>query len=235
MFRDPRDAALQQADDLRRELDTVRAENAAMREHILAKAGTSPFRTVLEPYRRPIEQLTPGQRVAFGHHSVRTFPVWALVVLHVLTFGLSSLVHFGLQNDRLPNVAHDDPSGAKAIGFSFIPYFNLYWIVFSWLRLTDRVNFQFRLRGRAPPVSRGYVTFCAVVTAILPLFIPFGVLASIFAVAQMRKALNEIAAMPPVEADTPARVRADVSVTDEPEAVDRSKIDGGGSEVAKVS
>jgi hypothetical protein len=56
----------------------------------------------------------------------------------------------GLQHDRLPQIERDDPSAAKAIGLSFLPYYNLYWVIFNTMRLTDRINLQYRLRLSAP-------------------------------------------------------------------------------------
>ena len=87
-------------------------------------------------------------------------PPWAVVVLTILTLGLFGTIYLHLKHNRLPKVKADDPSNGKAIGFMFIPLFGIYWYFFAWLRLVDRINLQFRLRGHEAPISRGQVKGC---------------------------------------------------------------------------
>jgi hypothetical protein len=78
---------------------------------------------------------------------------WVFVLLSIVTFGIFGTVYLQLKQDKLPAVKPDDPSAAKAIGFMFIPLFNLYWYFVVWRRLVDRINFQYRLRGCPSPIS----------------------------------------------------------------------------------
>ena len=70
------------------------------------------------------------------------FPVAASVLLHFITLGLFSFFHLNLLHGKLPKVRPDDPSAGKAIGFMFIPFFNFYWVFFSYNRLCLRVDEQ---------------------------------------------------------------------------------------------
>jgi hypothetical protein len=98
--------------------------------------------------------LDAEQRERYTHHNLTRFPTWLVVVLHILTLGLFTVVYQGLKLSKLPLVKHDDFTAGKGIGFNFIPFFNLYWVFRFVLAVTDRLNFQFRLRGQPPPISR---------------------------------------------------------------------------------
>ena len=76
-------------------------------------------------------------------------------MLHILTLGLFTVFYQGLKLSKLPLVKPSDFTAGKGIGFNFIPFFNLYWVFRFVLDITDRLNFQFRLRGQPPPISRG--------------------------------------------------------------------------------
>lgn len=202
MFRSDRDALAGQVDDLRAENERLRAQNEAMRTDLLARreAAPAPAGSV---YKSGFAHLTPGERAALAVHSLRPFPVWALVLLHVFTLGIFSFVHFNLMHDRLPKAEHDDPSAAKGIGFWFIPYFNLYWMFFNPLRLVDRINLQYRLRGEPDAMPRGIVVAAAVIS-IIPYFAP---LAWLGAAIRMQRVVNRLAT-PPQEAAVPEAVAA---------------------------
>ena len=77
-------------------------------------------------------------------------------MLSIITLGIFGLVYMGLKHGQLPKVKSNDPGAGKAIGFWFIPFFHYYWIFVFWLRLVDRINFQYRLRGAPAPVSRNF-------------------------------------------------------------------------------
>lgn len=109
---------------------------------------------VYDPSVNLAQVLEPEQRARFKQHSLEHFPTWLVVVLHILTFGLFTVVYQGLKLSKLPIVKHDDFTAAKGIGFNFIPFYNLYWVFRFVLAVTDRLNFQFRLRGYPPPISR---------------------------------------------------------------------------------
>src|SRR5438874_12371470 len=67
-----------------------------------------------------------------------SFPVVAVILLHYVTCGIFPLIWLNLMHGKLPRVRADDPSAGKAIGFCFIPFFNLYWIFFTYRRLCLR-------------------------------------------------------------------------------------------------
>ena len=110
--------------------------------------------------------LTPEQREQYKQYALTRFPTWLVVVLHFLTFGLFTLIYQGLKLSKLPLVKQDDFRAGKGIGFLFIPLFNYYWVFRFVLALTDRLNFQFRLRGQRPPLSRGLALASCIVLVI---------------------------------------------------------------------
>ncbi|MDD5591620.1 MAG: hypothetical protein PHY18_06845, partial [Dehalococcoidales bacterium] len=66
-----------------------------------------------------------------------------------------------------------DFGAGRAIGFWFIPGFNLYWVFRFCLRLVDRVNFQLRLRGLKTTIGRGFVLATVIIGVISSLFLVF--------------------------------------------------------------
>lgn len=77
-----------------------------------------------------------------------------VVIFNILTLGLFWTIYCWLHHTDLPHIKEDDFTATKGIWFLFIPFFNLYWICKFWLRLVNRINFQFKLRGRELPVSK---------------------------------------------------------------------------------
>ncbi len=111
--------------------------------------------------------LSDRQRREFSQHSLMSaFSSDGVIILHILTLGVFTLIYFGLMHSRLPIIKHDDFGARRAIGFSFIPFFNLYWLFRFWLRLVDRVNFQIRLRGLPPTISRRLMLATCIVSVI---------------------------------------------------------------------
>lgn len=197
MFRDEREAMAQKLDVLDREAETLRADNDAMRAQLLAaqRGGTAWSTQPFDVYRADVSALDAGTRAALRHHSLTPFPVWLLGLLNILTFGLFPLVWLGLSHDRLPQAQSNDPTAGRAIGFAFIPYFNLYWVFFSSLRLCDRLNLQLRLRGIPELVPRGLVLATAIVSVIpyLNLLIAFPILWTL-TVCFYQRAINRLVA-----------------------------------------
>ncbi len=128
-----------------------------------------------------IEQLKQNQLSSFN-------PVVA-IILTIVTFGIFPSIFYALKHGRLPRVKDNDPSAGKAVGFQFIPYFNIYWMFVVWPRLIDRINFQFRLRGRPSPISRSFV-----ITTLILMFVLIGYLMAPVVIWQTQKAINELAA-----------------------------------------
>jgi hypothetical protein len=92
--------------------------------------------------------VAPAALATMGkHHSLATFPVAVLLLLHYLTAGLFTVFHLSMLHDRIPKLRRDDPSSTVALGLCFVPIFNLYWLGWSCRRLCLRVNEQRRLHG----------------------------------------------------------------------------------------
>ncbi len=88
------------------------------------------------------------------------------VVLHFLLSGVFTTFKLGLMHGQLPYRRHDDPTAGKAIGFLFIPFFNLYWIFFSNHRLAVRINEELAGRGLGRRVSPDLAIVACVLTLI---------------------------------------------------------------------
>ena len=146
----------------------------------------------VSPYKMP-EALTPEDKAYLRQHRLESFPAGLAVFLHLITFGVFSIIHFGLQHDKLPQAKHDDPSAAKAIGFNFIPYFNLYWAIFQPIRLTDRLNLQDRIRDRPDGTDRGLMITLAIFGMIPYLNILLGVPLYTIGVYKLQKQINRLA------------------------------------------
>lgn len=145
--------------------------------------------------------LTPEQRELYKQHTLTSFPTGAAVALNIvlfpLTFGIFTMIFNLLRHDRFPKVKPDDPSAGKAIGLMFIPFYNLYWQFVAWPRLAQRINFQFRLRGRPSPISEGLVRTTLIlnlVTGFILVTFPIVWVLAIILVAQSQSAINELAA-----------------------------------------
>lgn len=153
-------------DQLSRESERLKVTSSAMREEIVALRRALATHSSLNVYQAAAATLGPGERTALGEHQLEFFPVWAIAVLHLLTFGLFSVIFFGVQQGRMPRAAPDDPSTASSIGYHFIPFFGLYWIFFNSLRLCERLTLQFRLRGVEESAPSGLVLASAILSVI---------------------------------------------------------------------
>jgi hypothetical protein len=141
-----------------------------------------------------LDQLSREQRERFMAHRLTTYPIWLLIILHFLTLGLFTFIYQGLHFSKLPHAREDDFDSGKAIGFMFIPIYSLYWTFRFVHSLIDRVNFQLRLRGRQPRISRGLGTTSAIFS-VIPYFGPlvtYVILMPIVA-GQVQSAVNELA------------------------------------------
>ncbi len=194
-FRDDRDAQVFANEALRRECEQLRGENRALRDTVGQLSGYARPQDPRSLYVTGPATLTDGQRVLLGEHGLQAFPPWAAALLHVLTLGVSSLVLFGSMHGRLPRVAIDDPTTGRAIGLMFVPYFDMYWVFFAPLRLADRINLQFALRGDDRRVWKWPIALGASLS-LLMYFIP---VAWLIAVYQTQKRVNELVALGPVK------------------------------------
>jgi hypothetical protein len=143
------------------------------------------------------------QRARLMQHNLKSFPTWLVVVLHILTFGLFTLFYQGLKLSKLPLVRTNDFRAGKGIGFNFIPFFNLYWVFRFVLAVTDRINFQFRLRGQPPPVSRELALASCIVHVIPYINIVGWLTLEPIVAAQWQSATNKLVRYWPADAASP--------------------------------
>ena len=201
MYRNDDDAHFQRLQVADREAAELRRENEAMRKQLVHQQklqATAPP-TLYNAYKTDLSRLPPDARAPLAFHRIRRFPVWAAGVLNFITLGFFGLIHFSLLHNALPKAAHNDPSGGKAIGFSFIPYFNMYWVFFNSLRLCDRLDLQYRVRDRKPKAPRGMMIACSVVTVIPYLNLILMPILWTIGVCRLQSVVNEVADMDPHE------------------------------------
>jgi hypothetical protein len=168
--------------------------------HTAAAAPTLavPGYSVTNPYDKHynLQAVPEEQRREWMRHELKGFPSWVVVVLSILTFGIFGTIYHGLKHSKLPKVRDDDFGALKGLLFLLIPFFNLYWVFVFWLRLVDRINFQHRLRGGAPPINRD-LTLWTVILTIASFIIPFAGLASsimaLILAGQIQTAANQLA------------------------------------------
>jgi hypothetical protein len=201
MYRDDRDAMMIRLNELSRESDRLRSSSSAMREELLQLRRAMSLQPSGNVYKGA--PLGPGERLALGAHQLEKFPVWAVALLHVLTLGLFSIIFLGMQHGKLPRAAEDDPTTGTAIGFSFIPAFNLYWMFFSPLRLCDRLTLQYRVRGLEEKGPHGIVLAAAICT-VLPV-LPFCLVSILvlwcIASCMLQSSINRLVDLGAVEPD----------------------------------
>ncbi|MBW2987365.1 hypothetical protein KY336_02330 [Candidatus Woesearchaeota archaeon] len=122
-----------------------------------------------------IKKLSAKQKSKFKKHSLKYFPAAVSIILHIITMGIFTIIFYGVQHGKFPKAHPKDFGTGKAIGFMFIPFFNYYWLFMFWLRMADRINFQFKLRNKTPRVEKGLVIATCVIQ-----FIPYVGLLSYF-------------------------------------------------------
>jgi hypothetical protein len=142
--------------------------------------------------------LTPQEREAYKQNLLSPgMAPWLVVVLSAVTYGIFGSVYLQLKQSRLPVVKPDDPRAGKAIGFLFIPFFNVYWYFVVWRRLADRLNFQYRLRGLPEPIDRSRMTIAQAVVVGAFFFFPPALIVGwiwvLFFAARIQSASNELA------------------------------------------
>jgi hypothetical protein len=161
MYRDDQNAMVSRLEALAK----TEQLNEALKSELLELRRAASMTAGGDPYVN-LRTLGPAERVTLGEHQLDSFPVWAAGLLHLCTFGLFSIIFYGIQQGKMPRAAHNDPTTGQAIGFQFIPFFNLYWTFFNSLRLCDRITLQYRLRGVNEEAPRGLVLAAAVCSVI---------------------------------------------------------------------
>lgn len=207
MYRDDQEAALQRAESATRENDQLKRENDAMRQALVQQAPAPPTYAVMQPaaiYPNLDPRYLPiPERARLANHGLEPFSAVAAVFLNFITLGIFGFFYYSAKHGRLPVAAANDPSAGKAIGFSFIPYFNvLYWNFFNSRRLCDRLDLQLRLRGLPNAAPKGLMTAMAVLMIIpyLGWAINWFILGPIMA-GRLQSTINRVAALPPAQFD----------------------------------
>ena len=90
-------------------LSKTEQQNEAMGRELLELRPALATTPVGDLYTNGIQHVGPGERAALGAHQLEEFPVWAAGLLHLCTFGLFSLIFYGIQQGRMPRAAANDP------------------------------------------------------------------------------------------------------------------------------
>jgi hypothetical protein len=151
-----------------------------------------------------IQRDTPPPAHRLVHAPIGQFLLW-----NTLTFGVFGTIYLNLLHGRLPRTRPGDPSAGRAIGFLFIPFFNLYWVFFTYRRLVDRLDEQRACRGLPPTGLRDLATNLGIATVaavllwflIIPGLVQWLLVLPLFLTRVLRdvNALVEMGAQPPAD------------------------------------
>lgn len=207
MYRDDQEALHQRLEGTSREAERLRRENESMRAAVGRMQIAGPSSTLALPPSAiysviDVRAIPLEERARLATHSLETFPVWAIGVLHVITLGLFPLIHFSMMHDRLPKASSNDPGAGKAFWFHFIPYYNLYWVFFNSLRLCDRLSFQMKLRGLSERAPRGLLLAASIIWVIpyVNIFLGWFIMWTI-AACVLQSCVNRVASLSPMDWD----------------------------------
>ncbi|GEM_PF-1918031 len=126
-------------------------------------------------------------------HQLTKLPVAVAILLHFVTFGIFTLIWLNVMHGKICRVRTDDPSAGKAVGFCFIPFFNLYWIFFTYRRLCLRIDEQRDLYGLPPSNLSGLAT-TACIFQIIPyinFLLGYTIFTPIF-IGMMQSSVNQL-------------------------------------------
>jgi hypothetical protein len=159
------------------------------------------------PTQAPVAPSQPvgyysGAPIFPNGHELSDFPVVGIVLLDIFV-PIFSVIWFNLMHGKMNRNRPDDPGAGKAIGFCFIPLFNIwYWDFFTFRRLVLRVNEQRTDHGLPPADLDGLaLTTCVLYACIIPigcipilnilLILAIKVISCIF-FAKLQQAVNEL-------------------------------------------
>jgi hypothetical protein len=124
---------------------------------VLGQALSTSNKTVLAS---PEPQFRVGTVETF--HELTEFSAGLMVFFYFLTLGIFPWIYYALMHGKLPYTSKGDPSGSKAVGFLFVPFFNLYWQFVVFRRLCVRINEQRKVHGLPPSAPSGFaIVVCA--------------------------------------------------------------------------
>lgn len=101
-----------------------------------------------------LDSLDADTRAVAKHHDLTALPVWAAVLLSIITLNIFFTLYYATRHGKLPRLTREDPGAFMAVVLLFVPLVNVYWVFSCWLQLVDRLNLQLRLRGHEPTLKR---------------------------------------------------------------------------------
>ncbi|MFH1133730.1 MAG: DUF4234 domain-containing protein [Nanoarchaeota archaeon] len=148
------------------------AADGAVRSKIVevSEARAKIIEDVYQDNFKYVSELTEKEKEEYKKHKIlKPFHPALAVLLSLITFGIFALVYYGKIHGKLPRINEDDPTVNKAIGYYLIPVYNIYWQFKFWLNITDRINFQYKLRNKEVPKNRTFVKttlICSVIPGV---------------------------------------------------------------------
>ena len=114
------------------------------------------------------EWLKRSSNTAFAPQGeIKVVPVANAVIFVILTFGIYHLFWLGRIFTELHSRRATTITPGKAVGFLFIPFFNLVWVFMVWKEIGDAISRQYVSAGLRPPGTA--VVWLAPVSLILGL------------------------------------------------------------------
>jgi hypothetical protein len=158
----------------------------------MVNAGELPFLVSVIARPAAANHVAAGKSTD-GQLQLSYFPVIAILILHFMTLGIFSVVWLNLLHGKLPKKRADDPSAGRAVGFCFIPFFNFYWIFFTYRRLCLRIDEQRELSGLPPSNLRGMATTACIFLVIpsINILIGYTIISPIF-IGMMQSSVNQL-------------------------------------------
>jgi len=123
-----------------------------------------------------------------------SYPVWVMVLLTILTLGIYAYFWLSHWHGVMPKRRNDDPGTARAIGFIFIPVFNLYWQFESLLRVSTRLDEELEAAGYVDRVPKELVRWMLILNFIPYLGLVSGLVLAPIAVGVYQSRVNLLAA-----------------------------------------
>lgn len=170
-----------------------RAEGRVVEQTQILAEGSADWKP-LSAYPELAGAVVASPPAVSATHQLSAFPVALTILLHYLTCGIFTFIWLNLMHGKLPRMRPDDPSAGKAVGFCFIPFYNLYWIFFTFRRLCLRLDEQRIAYGLPPSDLRGLATAACILQVIPYVNVLFGltILTPTFA-GMLQASVNELA------------------------------------------
>ncbi len=125
---------------------------------------------------------------AFHHYSP-----WVMAGLSFFTLGIYTLFWLNHWHGVMPERRHDDPSTAKANWLLLIPFFNLYWMFVSLLRVCTRLDEELADAGVQERVPKELVRWFCILRLVPYLSFLTSPILGFIATFQMQSIVNRLA------------------------------------------